>query len=60
MGYWSKRFREPSTWRGIILVAGSFGIITVTPEQKDALIMLIFALSGGIGVAAPDGKNSDG
>ena len=54
MSYLRDRLKEPSTWRGIILVAASFGLLHITPEQQNALLALIFALVGGVGITTKD------
>lgn len=54
MNYWKDRLKEPSTWRGIILLLASFGVLHITPEQQDALLALVFALVGGVGITTKD------
>jgi hypothetical protein len=44
------RLKEYSTWLGILMVAGSFGL-KLTPEQQQAIIYFGMALA-----AAPDGS----
>lgn len=51
--YFLNRLREPSTWRALIWVATSFGLM-LKPEQASAIVALGSILAGGIGVAAPD------
>lgn len=48
------RLREPSSWRAAIWVATSFGLIALQGEQKEAIIALGMALSGGVGMFTPD------
>lgn len=52
--YWQDRLREPSTWRGLILCLGAFGLLNITPDQQNALLALVFALAGSVGVATKD------
>ena len=47
------RLQEPSTWRGLALMAGVFGA-TLNPDQKEALVFSGMALSGLIGAVFPD------
>ena len=52
--YVMKRFKEPSTWRGIILlVAGSIGF-HLSAGQTDALVPVALAIVGAIGAFTPD------
>jgi hypothetical protein len=51
--YMRDRLREPSTWRGLILVATAAGA-TISPQSADAIITLGIALAGGIGAATSD------
>jgi hypothetical protein len=50
------RLREPSTWRGLALLAAACGV-TITPERMDAIVSAGLAISGLIGVFVPDKKN---
>lgn len=47
------RLKEPSSWRGLILIATAFGI-DLNPEQAYAIASLGMALAGGVGIIAPD------
>lgn len=47
------RLKEPSTWRGFILVATSFGM-TLSSDQAYAIASLGLALSGATGIFTPD------
>jgi len=53
--YLVERSREPSTWRGLILVATAAGA-TISPEWNQAIITLGVALACGVGVATSDKK----
>ena len=49
------RASEPSSWRGLFLLAGAIGF-TISEEQSESLIALALALSGAIGMFFPDRK----
>ena len=49
------RLREPSTYRGLFMLAGALGV-TLSPEQQTAIITLVMAAVGVVGVFLPDGK----
>lgn len=51
--YLLARLKEPSTWRGFILVATSFGML-LDPMQSYALVSLGLALAGSAAVITPD------
>lgn len=51
--YLLARLREPSTWRGIILLATALGV-QLRPEVWDAIVVVGLALAGGVGALAPD------
>lgn len=58
MGDWLLRYalarlREPSTWRGLILLATAMGW-AIRPDLAEAIVALGIALAGGVGVVAPD------
>ncbi len=53
LGFVLKRLSEASTWRGIVLVLTSFGIV-LEPELKEAIITLGLAIVGVIGVVTAD------
>lgn len=48
------RLHEPSTWRASIWVLTSFGVVAFKGEQAESIIALGMALSGAVGVVAPD------
>jgi len=48
------RLQEPSTWRSFIWVATSFSLVHFNSDQSAAIISLGLALSGAVGIAAPD------
>ena len=56
MNYMIERLREPSTWRGIVMLLTSFGLV-LNPEQQNAIIAAGTALAGVIGVFAPEKRN---
>lgn len=47
------RAREPSTWRGALLLLTALGV-PVAPELANAIISVGLALAGLIGVVTPD------
>lgn len=51
--YLLERMREPSTWRGVILLLTALGV-PVAPAMADAIISVGLAVAGLIGVATPD------
>ena len=58
MNYLVQRLKEPSTWRGAVMLAISLGV-GINPEQIETIITLGTAAVGAIGVLASDkrGKN---
>jgi hypothetical protein len=44
------RFKQESTWRGIILLLTAFGV-QLAPELQNAIITVGLAIVGGINVA---------
>lgn len=53
--YIKERLKEPSTWRGLILLATACGV-PIAPQMGEAIITIGLALVGGIGVATADKK----
>jgi hypothetical protein len=51
--YFLNRLKEPSTWRGLVMVATAYGM-HLSPEQAYAIASLGMALAGGIGAATPE------
>lgn len=51
--YFLARLKEPSTWRGLVLVATAFGI-NMEPDQSYAIVSLGLALAGGTALVTPD------
>jgi hypothetical protein len=49
------RLKEPSTWRGMVLICTAFGV-PIAPQMAEAIITIGLALSGGIGVLTSDSK----
>lgn len=54
--YLLDRLKEPSTWRGLALLATAAGV-TLTPEQMQAIVAAGLAASGLIGVFTRDPKD---
>ena len=50
-----ERLKEPSTWRGMVLICTAFGV-PIAPQMAEAIITIGLALSGGIGVLTSDSK----
>ena len=46
------RAKEPSTWRGIILVLTAIGV-PIAPAMADAIVSAGLAIAGLIGVVTP-------
>ena len=53
--YVKARLKEPSTWRGMILLCTAFGV-PIAPQMAEAIITVGLALAGGVGVVALDKK----
>lgn len=51
--YLLERLKEPSTWRGIVLIATAAGA-TITPALADAIVAAGIGFAGLIAVATPD------
>ena len=51
--YMIERLKEPSTWRGIVLLLTAIGG-PVAPAMADAIVSVGLAVAGLIGVATPD------
>ena len=47
------RLKEASTWRGLLLLVTAAGV-TLSPDQKEAIITVGLALVGLVGVFTPD------
>lgn len=47
------RAKEPSTWRGFVLLLTAVGV-PIAPAMAEAIISVGLALSGAIGVFAAD------
>lgn len=47
--------KEPSTWRGAVLVATALGV-TLTPDQREAIVTTGLFVAGIIGAVMPDRK----
>lgn len=51
--YIKDRLKEPSTWRGLILICTAFGV-PIAPQMANAIITIGLALAGGVGVITAD------
>lgn len=47
------RAKEPSTWRGALLLLTALGV-RVSPEMTDAIVTVGLGVVGLLGVATPD------
>ena len=47
------RAKEPSTWRGFILLLTAIGV-PIAPAMADAIVSAGLAIAGLIGVVSPD------
>jgi hypothetical protein len=47
------RLSEPTTWRGLLFIGTSVGIV-LKPELQNAIVAAGMALAGLIGVVVPD------
>lgn len=56
MNYMLERLREPSTWRGIVMLVTALGV-SLTPDQQSAIMQAGLAIVGLIGVFAPEPRN---
>jgi hypothetical protein len=58
MSYWIRRFKEPSTWLGLLAILCIFAKqlfnIDLTPEQIAGIKDFGVILAGGAGIAAKD------
>ena len=52
--YCVERMREPSTWRGLVLVVTAFGWACFTDQQEQAITTIGLGLAGLLGVVTPD------
>lgn len=53
--YLLDRLKEPSTWRGIILILSAGGV-QIAPQLADAIISAGIGLAGVVGVVTADKK----
>jgi len=51
--YLLARLREPSTWRGLVLIATACGT-ALSPDQQEAIVTAGLLMAGLIGAALPD------
>ena len=55
MNWWLTRFREPSTWRGLVWLATVAGL-SLRPDQAEAIATAGMALAGLLGVFLSDDR----
>jgi len=53
LNYLTARLREPSTWRGLVLLLTGLGV-SLSPEQQASIAAAGLALAGLLGAATPD------
>lgn len=53
MAYLLARLQEPSTWRGLVLIATAAGAV-LSPDQQEAIIAGGMMVAGLLGAALPD------
>lgn len=53
-----KRFKEPSTWRGVIMLGTAFGV-TISPETVEVIIATGTGLVGLVGVLTGDSTEEE-
>lgn len=51
--YLLARLQEPSTWRGLVLIATAAGAV-LSPDQQEAVIAGGLLVAGLLGAALPD------
>lgn len=51
--YLIARAKEPSSWRGLILILTAIGV-PVAPEMANAIVTIGLGVAGLVGVASPD------
>lgn len=54
--YLLARLREPSTWRGLVLIATACGA-ALSPEQQEAIVTVGLLVAGLLGALLPDAKS---
>lgn len=52
------RLQEPSTWRGLVLIASALGA-ALSPDQQEAIVTGGLLLAGLIGAALPDKSSKE-
>jgi hypothetical protein len=58
MNYLLDRLKEPSTWRGFILIATAFGF-ELSPEKQEAILFIGLFCTGFVGIVTPDKGKED-
>lgn len=53
MNYFLERLKEPSSWRGLVMLATSIGLV-ISPEMGTAIVALGTGIAGVIGMTAPN------
>lgn len=53
MKYIGERLKEPSTWRGLLMIATVFGA-NINPEMANAIVTVGASAVGAVGVLAKE------
>lgn len=53
VNYLLERAKEPSTWRGVVLLLTAIGV-PIAPAMAEAIVSAGLAVAGLIGIATPD------
>lgn len=56
--YLIARLKEPSTWRGLVLIATACGAV-LSPDQREAIVTGGLLVVGLIGAAIADTKSGE-
>ena len=51
--YLITQLQEPSTWRGLVLIATACGAV-ISPDKQEAIVTVGLMVAGLIGAAFPD------
>ena len=54
MKYLIERLKEPSTWRGLIMIATGVAGAKWCPESQDTIVYVGVSLAGIVGAILPD------
>lgn len=57
MKYLIERLKEPSTWRGLIMIATGVAGANWSPESQETIVYVGVSLAGIVGAILPDRWN---